>query len=303
MRENRLTLIVAAAVLLVLLLRMTVYTVQDSEVAVVLTFGDPSSERTEPGPGVKLPWPIQQVRRFDNRLRVLKGPLVQLATRDEQAILVGSFVLWRIASARTFLETVGDEEAAERRIEELLRSHQAAAISATRFGQLVSADRKALSYEQVEEQMRAGLSKEAQPLGIEVAMVGIRRLGLPKEVTLAVFERMRKEREKIASDIESLGKAEAERIRAKAEELRGQRIRNARIKAREILADAEAEARPEYEAMAVDPQLAVFLKKLEALKKMLSSKGLTLVFDTSEPPFDLLRSGGVAPVDTRSKGR
>ncbi len=306
MKNNRLTLVVATAVAVVLLLRMTVYTVRDTEVAVVLTFGKPTRENAEQGLGLKWPAPIQTVRTFDRRLRVLKAPFEELITRDDRAVLVGTFLLWRVASAKTFLERVGDPAAGERLLVKLLRNHQAAAIGGVELGQLVAADREQLAFEAVEGRILAGVQAEASELGIEVTRAGIRRLGLPEQATVAVFERMEEDRRKRATEILERGRREAERIKTEAQQRRDELLTRARAAAREILTQAEDEARPHYEVMASDPDLAIWLKKHDALKRLLEKKqgqpGATLIFDTDDMPFDLLRPRGEAASATKDAG-
>lgn len=286
---RRLTLTVAIAVVIVLILRMTLFTVQDHEAAVVLTFGKPTREQTTPGASAKAPWPIQRVRTVDKRLRVLKGPLEEVATEDGRAVVVGTFVLWRIASPQMFLEKLGDVGKATQRLETILHTHQAAAISSTPFEGLISVDRSKLRYRQVEAALKAALQGEAEGLGLEVEMVGIRRLGLPKTATESVFERMRKDRERLAGAILERGRRTADTIRHKAQAERNDRLTVAQVEARNILSKAEAKARPHIQRMAADPSLALHLKKVEALKKILAEQSTTLVFTPQNSPFDLLR--------------
>lgn len=300
MRSNRLTLAVAAMVALVLLARLLVYQVRDDEVAVVLTFGRATTDVTSPRTGLKWPWPIQQVRHFDARLRVLETPLEELATKDGRAVLVGSFVLWRVASAQDFLQRLGDADAAERHVEKVLRSRQSETVSRYPFGGLVNVDPAQLRYREIEAELQRLLAQDLAPLGVEVKTVGIRRLALPEEATEAVFARMKKDREARAAAIRAEGEAEAGRIRAEADRERDTLVAAAEADARRVLGEAEREAERSYARMAEDPELAIFLKKLAALEKLLGRR-TTLVFDTTEPPFDLLRRdwrSGVAPVES-----
>lgn len=301
MRQNRLALIVASLVAVVLVLRMTVYTVQSTEVAVLLTFGKPTSEDSEQGAHFKWPWPIQQVKRFDKRLRVLSGPLEELATADKGVVLVSSFLLWRVASGKTYLEQV-DEREVDLKLVRILRSHQAAAIGQVRFGQLVSADRSQLAYQEVERRIREGVQADVAKLGIEVEMAGIRRLGLPQRLTEAVFARMQEDRATLASTILEEGRREARKIKNKAETEKRKRLREAEVAARGFMAKAETEAQVHYAEMAKAPELAIFLRKLEGLRNLLKDKSTTLVFDTNQPPFDLLRAPS-AIADVKSESR
>lgn len=298
-KSNRFALVATAVIAGVLLLRMCVFTVQSHELAVVLTFGKPTGEDAAEGAHLKAPWPIQQVVRCDRRLRVLEGPLEELATADKLPILIGSFALWRVRSARTYLEQV-DPADIEHRLQGILRSHQAAAIGRTRFGQLVSTDRAELRYEDVERQIRDGLQAEVAPLGIEIELVGIRRLGLPERVTEAVFERMREDRNAAAATILEAGKREAQKIKNQAETERRNRLRAAETAARAALAQAEQDAAVHYRKLGAEPELAVFLKKLEALRQILADPDTTMVFGPGDLPFDLLR-GDAAPVGSAGR--
>jgi modulator of FtsH protease HflC len=287
-RPNRLTLVVTAVVALVLLSRLVVYQVKDDEVAVVLTFGRATEDIATPRTGLKWPWPIQQVRRFDHRLRVLRAPLEEVATQDGRAVLVGSFVLWRVGSAQEFLQRVGDPEAASLHLEKALRSRQTEMVSRYDFAALVSTDPQALKYVELEQRIQAALAEDVRPLGIEVASVGIRRLSLPEEATEAVFDRMKKDREARAAKLQAEGEAEAGRIRAQADQERDTLIAAAQAEAKTLLGEAERKAEQAYAVRAEAPDLAIFLEELEALRQMLRGR-TTLVFDTTQPPFDLLR--------------
>jgi modulator of FtsH protease HflC len=285
--SNRLTLVVAAAVVLVLVARMMVYQVRDSEVAVLLTFGRAAEEDTSPGPHLKWPWPMQEVKVYDARLRVLRAPLEEVATRDSRAVLVGSFLTWRISSARTFLRVVGDPAAAEDKLIKSLRTHQAIALARVNFGELVSADPQRLRYEEVEAAILAGVQADSAKLGVEVAFAGIRRLALPEGATDAVFRRMRQARETQAATIRSDAQLEADRLRNEAEQGRRRAIDQARNQAKGLLSAAEDQVIEAYRTLAEDAELAVFLQNLEALRALLRQR-TTLVLDPEQAPIHLL---------------
>lgn len=299
MNQNRVTLLVAGVLATVLLLRLVIYEVQEGETAVVLTFGKPTGGAEAPGPALKLPWPIQQVSRYDARLRVLQTPLEQTFTEDQQTVLVGSFLLWRVASAREFVGGLRDVATAEGKLLSALRSAQKNAIARRKFQELVNADPAQLRYAEAEAEMLAALQQhpDVKGQGVEVKLVGIRRLGLPEKVTGAVFDRMREERQALAAKVLAEGRAEAGRIRAEAEGRRSALLSQAQADARRTLAAAEQEIASHYAVFEQAPELAVFLKKVEALRALLDQR-TTVVLDSTQPPFDLLRAEA-AQVDTR----
>ncbi|MEZ6188405.1 MAG: SPFH domain-containing protein [Planctomycetota bacterium] len=303
-RANKLTLGLGILLALILLLRLMVYVIPEGQVGVVLTFGRPSSdEPVAPGAGIKWPWPIQQVRAVDARLRTLQAPFSSVLTQDGTSVLVGSFLLWRVTSPQRFLE-LGSDAAAEVLLQEALSSVQVEAVGRVDFSALVNTDPTRLRYAQIEEDMgqllRRALSKDGRDYGIEVAFVGIRRLGLAEKDTGAVFQRMRAERSASAEAILAEGRALASDLRAQADAERETALSAARGEAEAILSRAETEAREAYAVLAEEPELAIYLKKSEALKKLLQQRTL-VVFDTTQPPFDLLQPDAAA-VDSSSEG-
>jgi membrane protease subunit HflC len=272
-----------------LLLRLVVYSVEETKVAVKLTFGKPTGEVSEPGPHLKWPYPIQDVVSYDGRLRVLKGPFEQLTTSDQRPLLVSGFLLWRIASPQVFQKEVKDEAAAEIKLRGFLRTAIQNEVGQVAFGQLISTDLSQLQYDQVESRMLGRIREKlkANNIGVEVAMAGIRRLGLPKEATAAVFSRMREERRAAAAGIIADGRAKAGQIRAQAEGKKAELIAAAEAQAETILAEAESEVTRLYEDVREDPELYIYLQEVKALRKLLDQR-TTLVFDPSQPPFNLL---------------
>ena len=106
---------------------------------------------------------------------------------------------------------------------------------------------------------------------------------------------MKAERDEKAKAYLAEGQAEADKIRDKAENERSQALDAARAEARTTLAAAERQSEAAHRALEVDPELAIFLRKVEALKHGLSGR-TTVVYDMASWPFDLLVPGATAPV-------
>ena len=98
---------------------------------------------------------------------------------------------------------------------------------------------------------------------------------------------MKREREVKAAELLSQGQTEAGNIRAAAERERQEQLDAAQAESRRLLAKAEEESVAAYKVFEQDPELAIYLKKIDALKRALAGH-TTLVLDTSSPPFDLL---------------
>lgn len=289
MKRNLLMLLAGAAVAALFVLLQVLFILREGEVAVVTTFGKPERSLTEAGPYFRWPWPVQRVYRFDARVRCMEGVLQETMTRDGKNILVSLYAGWRIQDPRLFLERVGGVQQAESNLDGLLRSYKNAVIGRYSFANLVNVDPTAIRFEEIE----AGILDAARPealsrYGIELAFAGIRKLELPEAITAKVFDRMRAERNEIAERYRSEGEAEAIRIRAEADRRRDELLAQADADAKRIRAEGDAEAAAFYKVFEKDPQLAIFLRKLEAMENTLKEKS-TVVLSTDTAPFDLLR--------------
>lgn len=288
--KSRLTLAIAVFLVLALALELVAFQVRETERAVVLTFGEATREIKEPGLYGKWPWPVEQVVRFDGRVRVLEGPLEECQTEDGKSLVVGSFVAWRVGDPLAFLKALGGVDAAERALERDLRDAQAKAIGRHPWGALVAAERERLRWDDVERDLAAALAERVvrqYRSGIAIELVGIRRLALPETTTERVFERMKAEREARAAEILSQGEAEAAALKAEAERERLLALDQAKADERRLVAEAEKAAAEHFAVFGQDQDLAIFLRKLEALKRVLAKRS-TIVLDTKTPPFDLL---------------
>ncbi len=265
------------------------FTVHEGEVAVVTTFGRPVRSITAAGLYRRLPWPVQTVHRYDNRIHCLEGTLQETMTRDGKNILVAVYAGWRIKEPVQFLERIGSIEQAEANLDGLLRNYKNAVLGQYAFSNLINVNKDELRFEQIEREMLDAVQPEAlERYGIEVRFLGIRRLALPEAITAKVFDRMRAEREELAERYRSEGRGEAIRIRAEAESRRDQLIAEAEATANRIRADGDAEAAEHYQVFEKNEELAMFLRKLEVLEQTLKEKS-TVVLSADTEPYDLLK--------------
>lgn len=267
------------------------FIVREGEVAVVTHLGRPVRSITEAGLYRRLPWPVQRVYRYDHRVRTLQGSFEEALTADGKNILLALYAGWRIAEPIRFLERVGTVEQAETSLDGLLRTYKNAAVGQYRFSQFVNTNAAALRGEELEQNVLEQARDQARErYGVELLVVGIRRLGLPEAITQSVFERMRAERQALADGYRSEGEGESIRIRAGADSERDQLLARAEADARRSRAEGEAEAAEQFKVFEKSPELALFLRKLDALEETLQSKS-TVVLSSDTQPFDLLRGG------------
>ncbi len=305
MNPNRTPLLVGLTIAALFAALQVIFIVREGEVAVVTRLGKPERAITEAGLYTRWPWPVQRVHRFDARIRALQGSYEETLTGDGKNVLVALYCGWRIKDPILFLERLGSEEKAEQDLDGLLRTHKNAALGEVTFAQLVNIDPAALRHDLIEQRVAEAVRLEAEKrYGIEVLFVGLRKLGLPEAITQSVFERMRAEREELAERYRSEGEGEAVRIRAQADSERDQVLARADAEARRLRAEGEAEAAAHYQVFSEEPGLALFLRKLDALRETLGDKS-TVVLSADTEPFDLLLpetpAGAAAPKQTERR--
>ncbi|RME95689.1 MAG: protease modulator HflC [Verrucomicrobia bacterium] len=294
MKRNPVTVITAGLIAIVFLAMLFAFQVRQTEVAVVTTFGKFSRIVDQPGFQLRLPWPIQNVYKFDNRIRNFEKKYEQTTTADAKIIIIQAFLGWKIKDARIYLERFGgDEKRAEQSLEGLLRDAKNSVIGRHPLADLISPDPEQLKFDEIEQEMLAIIKpKAADTYGIDVVLLGIKQLGLPESITSKVFDRMKAERQQLVAQYRGEGEGKAQQIRSAADKEKANILAQAESQATIIRGEAEAAAAKALKTFEQNPELAVFLLKLKALEAALQQKA-TLVLDPNTPPFDLLK--GAAP--------
>lgn len=297
MKRNALTLVVGVILLAIFFLLLFTFQVRQTEMVVVTTFDRPSEKPIdEPGLYFKWPFPIQNVYRFDKRVHTFEDAFEQMLTRDGNNILANVFVGWSIDDPIAFFNsfpqggTDAEEraEAAEPALKSIVRSTKQAVIGQHPFSDFVSSNPEELKFAEVEQEILQNIrAVAADKYGVEIEFVGIKKLGLPESVTQKVFERMTAERQREVDRIQSEGEREAMQIRSAAERDRAEILAKARAEATIIKGAADAEATKHFDVFKENPELAVFLLKLNAVQAALA-EGATMIVDGRTPPFDML---------------
>jgi len=284
-------LALGACVAIIFLAAIFSFQVASTEYVVVTTFGKPRAV-TEPGLHFRWPAPIQLLTRFDRRSRTFEGSMGKLEetfTADGKNLIAGLFVVYRIADPVQLFRSVKTVAEAEARLNDFMRNSKNGVFGAHRFDELINTDPAKRKLAEIEAEIHAEIAERArQQLGLEVERVGIKTLGLPEKITEAVFTRMRSEREVAAETYRAQGRQEAETIRAAANREKEAILADAQAAAKRIRAEGDAQSAAYYAVFREEPELAAFLRKLDALKQIMSGR-TTLVLDTDTPPFDLLK--------------
>lgn len=292
MKSNFFSILSGVLVASGLLLYMVTFTVRENEFAVVSTFRKPAPTIDQPGLYWKLPWPIQDVAKFDRSIQIFDGTFEETYTKDAKNVILMAYVCWRINDPLVFRsKTGGDAAQAERVLKDLVQSTKNGVLGQHPLKHLISADPKDIQMERIEQEILEPVQKEAISSGIEVLQIGIKRLALPESTTATVFEKMRVERLAIAGNYRLEGETEANRIRSEAKTDADGIINKARAEAMATRAEGDAKAAPHYMALQEEPVLAKFLQDLQSLKTITAEGDVTFVLTTDMPPFSLLEEG------------
>jgi membrane protease subunit HflC len=273
----------------ILALVFTMFQVRETESALVMTFGKATRQITEPGLYFKWPPPIETYQKFDSRSRGLVAEMGETPTKGAVPIIVNTFIVWRVAEPLAFFNAVGTIPEAENKLLTQISDTQNKVIGKHDFSEFVNSDPTKIKLDEIEKEMLAEIQKAVRSdYGIEIKTIGIRQLKISEDVSKDVFERMRAERNRRTEATIAEGNAASKKIVTDALSMQTELLAAAEARAKAIRAQGDAEAAQYYKLLEQDPQLAMFLRDIDALKKILEQRA-TVVISADTEPFKLLR--------------
>ena len=300
----RIVVIAVVAILLIIAGRTMLWTLDESQQAIIVQFGEPIGDVIdEPGLNVKLPW--QQVRFFDKRLLGWDGDVTQIPTLGREFILVDTTARWRISDPLQFLRSVRDERGARTRLDDIIDSVVRDMVSSTQLEEIIRSqdwsvdvdaiedpalvergdvdlvEKPKLGRELLEQEILTRAKRLMPELGIELADVRIKRVNYIDSVRREVENRMIAERQSIAERFRAEGQGRSQEILGEMQrELRRIQSEAAR-EAEEIRGNADAEATRIYgEAFGADPEFYAFFRTLESYRSLGENSTLMLRADS-----------------------
>ncbi|HEY0296640.1 MAG TPA: protease modulator HflC [Bordetella sp.] len=290
---QRLLPLLVGLLIIIGLLFSCVFVVSEREYALVFSLGEVKRIISEPGLYFKLPPPLQNVVSLDKRILTIESPDAErIQTSEKKNLLIDSYVKWRIADPRLFYVTFGgNERAAQERLQAQIRDALNAAVNVRTVRDVVSAER-----DKVMAEILTNVAKRAQPLGVQVVDVRLRRIEFAPEISESVYRRMEAERTRVANELRSIGAAESEKIRADADRQREVILAQAYAKAQATMGEGDAQASSIYDAAySKNPEFFKFYKSLEAYRTAFSKPGDLLVVDPGSDFFSYFKNPQPAP--------
>ena len=281
---------IGATVLVVLVvLAMSIFTVDQRQFAIVFQLGEVKRVIEEPGLNFKIPM-VQNVRFFDKRILTLDNPEPErFITSEKKNVLVDSFVKWRIIDPKLYYISVGgDESRAKTRLNQTVNAGLREEFGKRTVHDVISGER-----DQIMEDMRVKADADARKIGVQIVDVRLKRVELPNEVSEAVYRRMEAERKRVANELRSEGAAESEKIRADADRQREVIVAEAYRDAQKIKGEGDAQATAIYaQAFGQNPEFYAFYRSLEAYRNSFKSKNDVLVVEPNSDFFKYMRGLG-----------
>lgn len=288
MNNHRFKGVVTIAILALVLIVLSAFTVNQTEYVLVQRLGEIVSVKKAPGLYFKVPF-VDNLKYFDNRIVTLDWEQpAKFITSENKYMMVDSFVKWRIVDPKKYYVSIkeGGEAAAEDRLSKVVNAGLRAEFGKRTVHDVIAGERGV-----VMNNLRKKADDEARQMGIEVVDVRLKRVDYSEEISKSVFDRMIAERKRLANQLRSEGAAASEKIRADADKQREVIIAEAYREAQKTKGEGDAKAGEIYnQSYSRNPEFYAFYRSTEAYKNSFKSKSDVMVLDPNSDFFKYMRS-------------
>lgn len=275
----------ALAFVLFLIAGASLFTVSQTEQVLITQFGQPVRVIKEPGLHAKVPF-VQTVISFDNRLLDFSSGGEEVILADQRRLTVDTFTRYRITDPLRYFQAVGpSEEGIRGRLNSVVTSSLRRVLGNEALLNVLSTERP-----RIMGLIKTQVSEEMRGFGVTIEDVRLRRADLPEENTQAILNRMKSERQRVASQLRAEGAEASAKIRADADRDRTVLLADARATAEKMRGQGEEEATKIFaDAYKVDPQFFFTYRTLQAYREAFSQGRSRLVMSPDAAFLRLLR--------------
>jgi len=268
-----------------LLVKMTVFTVDEREYAIKFRFGEIVQSDFEPGLHFKIPF-VNEIIKYPDRILTYSESQERFLTGEKKNLIVDYFITWRITDPGQYYRSArGDQIFAQLRLSSIIREGIKAEFSRRTVQEVVSAERS-----EIMAQMLVQAKLSAPELGIEVIDVRVMSIELSDEVSDSVYARMQQERFRVASQLRAEGSEDAERIRAEADRQRTVILAEAYRDAEIMRGEGDAVAAETYaNAYTQNAEFYAFYRSMEAYRASIGGERDILVLSPNSDFFRFLQ--------------
>ncbi len=280
MNRNVATILAIILVVLGIVGYSSVFAVHETQQALVLQFGNPVKIVKQSGLHFKAPF-VQDVQFMEKRILDFDAPPVEAVAADKKRIVVDAYARFRISDPLKFYQTVNNEVTARNRMAPIVNSSLRNVIGRVNLETLLSGERNRLMLE-----IRGLVNGEAKKLGIEIIDVRIKRADLPEANSQAVYDLMRAERKRIATEIRAEGAERSQKITATADRQRTVLLANAQKSSEIMRGQGDALRNNVFaDAYTKDPEFFAFYRSLQAYRTALQAGNTTMVLSPNSDFF------------------
>lgn len=275
------TLAIVGVLVALVIGSFSVFTVSETEKAILFRLGEIVRTNFEPGLHFKIPL-ITNVSKFDKRVLTLDAEPERFLTSEKKNVMVDAFVKWRIDDVGAYYRaTGGDERNAALRLAQIIKDGLRSEFAKRTIQEVVSGERA-----QIMDILTSNANRQVAQLGITMVDLRIKRIDLPDEVSSSVYRRMEAERARVARDFRSRGAEAAERIRADADRRRTVTVAEAYRDAERIRGEGDARAAEIYaQAYAQDPEFYGLYRSLNAYQNTFRGGNNVMVLEPDSEFF------------------
>ncbi len=268
-------ILVVLLVAILLVISNSIFTVDEREMALKFRFGEVIRADYEPGIHFKVPF-VNNVGKYSKQILTINNPQELFLTLEKKNLFVDFFIKWKINDVQQYyISTGGDELVASQRLLETVKDGIRSEFAKRTVIEVVSEERR-----KVMSEMLNAAALNAINLGIELVDVRVKRVELSDEVSESVYNRMRQERARFASELRAEGAEAAAIIKAEADREVTVIIANAYRDSEKIKGDGDASSTNLYaEAYTQDEEFYSFYRSMEAYKKSIGTGNDILVLD------------------------
>ncbi len=283
--RSRLNMFLVVVALGALLVKMTVFTVDEREYAIKFRFGEIVQSDFEPGLHFKIPF-VNEIIKYPDRILTYSESQERFLTGEKKNLIVDYFITWRITDPGQYYRSArGDQIFAQLRLSSIIREGIKAEFSRRTVQEVVSAERS-----EIMAQMLVQAKLSAPELGIEVIDVRVMSIELSDEVSDSVYARMQQERFRVASQLRAEGSEDAERIRAEADRQRTVILAEAYRDAEIMRGEGDARASETYaNAYTQNAEFYAFYRSMEAYRASIGGERDILVLSPNSDFFRFLQ--------------
>ena len=257
------------------------FTVNQTQQALVLQFGEPKRIIQDPGLQFKIPF-IQDAVYYERRvLSLIPQDAEEVILADQKRLQVDAYARYRIMDPLLFFQTVRNEFGARARLESIIDSSVRRVLGRETLASILTGEREAINGS-----IRDEVNQSVESLGIEIIDVRLRRADYPEATSQNIFNRMKSEREREAKEFRATGEEEAQKIRADAEKTRTVIISEAQKTSQQTRGAGDAQAIQIYaESFGRDADFFAFYRSMEAYGNAMSKEDTSMVLSPSSSFF------------------